>query len=65
MARKIRIVSDGTPKGTKIIDEASGELIGGVSAVRWVATGRELAKVTIDFVGALVPVDLIGEVEEP
>lgn len=63
MARKIRIVSDGTPGGTRVIDEASGEDIRGIRAIRWEVTGKDIAKVSLDFVK--VPVDLVGEVEEP
>ena len=35
MGRQIKIVSDGTVIGTKIIDVESGELVDDVTAVSW------------------------------
>lgn len=58
---KIKIVSDGTPKGTRVNNAETGELLTGVLAVEWAITshGGAIAKLTLRD----VEVKLIGQVE--
>lgn len=55
---KIKVISDGTAEGTKVIDSASGEALSGVQEVRWhVRAEDHYAVATVVFVN--VPVEII------
>lgn len=58
---RLKIVSDGTSNGTKIVDEESGEEVRGVTHIEWSLGVDELAKVTIEF--EAVSVDVKGELD--
>lgn len=56
---KLKIVSDGTREGTKLIDENSGEMIHGVSEIIWSANpNNTMTKTTIKFFN--IPVEIIS-----
>lgn len=38
---KLKIVSDGTTEGTRVVDQATGEAVGGVLMLNWAATSDE------------------------
>jgi hypothetical protein len=61
-ATQVRIVSDGTPAGTRLY---VGDVpVTGVTYVGWfLGAGEHFARVRVDLAG--VPVDLRGEVQEP
>jgi hypothetical protein len=55
---RLKIISDGTPMGTQVVDAETGEPLEGVSAVSWavsmgtVATGSIfMLQITIEAVG--------------
>ena len=63
MPVKIKIVSDGTPIGTKVIDEETGETINGVVSVGWnICVGTGFARAYIELLN--IPVELVGEIKE-
>lgn len=37
----LKIISDGTAKGTRVVDAASGESVDGVVAITWVINARD------------------------
>lgn len=53
---KLRIVSDGTPLGTHIVNAETGERIENVLGVQWEINGRQTARAIIEVKD--VPVDL-------
>jgi hypothetical protein len=55
---KLRIVSDGTPKGTRVLDE-NDELIERVTVADWHAAVGEIPTATLKLFA--MPVDVIGE----
>lgn len=57
--RKLNIVSDGTPKGTKLFTE-SGEEIGGVTSIKWEIGLDRIATCMITFNNVEAAVD-VGE----
>lgn len=57
---RLRIVSDGTPAGTKVLDE-EGRRLRNVKAIAWGIDTDGMARLRIEV--AAVPVDLIGEVD--
>ena len=60
---KIKIVSDGTVEGTKIINLVTGERLENITAIYWTgdaAKGEVIAHINV----AAVPVELIGEVKD-
>ena len=60
--RIIRIVSDGTTSGTRLIDVESGESIGFVESIEWAATiGQPLTKTVVVF--NKVPVELVAHLK--
>jgi hypothetical protein len=62
--RKIKITSDGTTFGTKVIDVESGDMIEGVVRVRWSMTmdgARTEAEVGIEG----IPVEIEAAIEVP
>lgn len=60
---KIKIISDGTPRGTRVVDRATGEPIERVASISWVitASGHAAASIIIDD----PEVDLEVETEAP
>ena len=61
---KIKIVSDGTSVGTKIVDVETGKAITNVSAITWHAEANEV-ETEATLVLSNVPVELIGKVKKP
>lgn len=58
---KLKIISDGTSEGTKVINAATGEEIEGVERIQWTVTG---AGVSVDLMMVGVPIEVTGEVKE-
>lgn len=58
---RLRIVSDGTPVGTKIYTE-DGALLRGVQMVNWHLEIGGFATVQVELVG--VPLDVVGLLED-
>lgn len=56
---RIKIVSDGTPTGTKVVDAETGEMVHGVTAASIKIGVGDVSRVTIELVK--VPVEVIGE----
>jgi hypothetical protein len=59
---KIKIVSDGTPRGTRVVNAETGEKIERVKAVSWKIGLDQVATATIEVV--LPPCDVIAETTE-
>jgi hypothetical protein len=59
---RLRITSDGTPRGTRVFTE-DGTLVRGVQLVAWHLSTGELARCTIEV--RAVAVDLVGEGSMP
>ena len=59
---KIKIISDGTPKGHKVINAETGELVENISSVKVYISPRTPTKALVEFTGVLV--DIIAETEE-
>lgn len=60
---RVKITSDGTAFGTRVVDAESGEPIERVTSVSWsVDMERMVASANVTFVG--VPVEIKGELEE-
>jgi len=60
---EIKIISDGTPYGTKVINKETGETLDLIEHVSWDIDAKDtgLARATIRFVKT--EVDLIGEID--
>ncbi len=59
---KLKIISDGTNAGTKLIDEDTGEAIGGISKLIWEANATDvLTKTTIELFN--IPVEILSKAE--
>lgn len=60
---KLKIISDGTKTGTKLIDEDTGEMIHGISKLTWEASVEDWAitKTTIEFFN--IPVEIVSSVK--
>lgn len=58
---KIKIISDGTPQGTRVVNLVTGEEIDRISEVKWRANAYD-CEAWLKFVG--VPVELVGETKE-
>lgn len=59
---KLKIISDGTNAGTKLIDEDTGETIGGISSLIWEASAEKaLTKVTVELFN--IPVEITSKAE--
>lgn len=57
---KLKLVSDGTKTGTKLIDEDTGEMVHGVSRVSWEADAKEhITKTTVEFFN--IPVEIVAK----
>src|SRR5574338_1681284 len=53
---KLKIISDGTNNGTKLIDEETGQMVHGISKLTWEADAKKLvAKVTVELTN--VPIE--------
>ncbi len=60
---RVKIISDGTARGTRVVNADTGEAIGGVVGIHWHLTVKGvIADVTLDLLK--VPVELKGEVKE-
>lgn len=53
---KIKIISDGLPKNTKIINQETGEIIEHVRSIKWECAYDSLATAIIEFVN--IPVEI-------
>lgn len=60
---KLKLISDGTNTGTKLIDEDTGEMIHGISKLSWEADINNIAvtKTTVEFFN--VPVEIVSPVK--
>lgn len=59
---KLKIISDGTNAGTKLIDEDTGKMIHLIQKLSWEADAKEWAtKVTVEFIN--IPVEIISKAE--
>ena len=56
---KIKIISDGTSKDTKIVNAATGELIDGITEITWRVKVGGIAKVNLKMLH--IPVELVGK----
>ena len=61
---KLKIISDGTPGGTKVIDIASGELIENVSRVFWDIDVHKASTAHIEVRKCEVDVEIEGKIIE-
>lgn len=59
---KLKIISDGTATGTKLIDEASGEAIGLVQSIKWEMQASQVVSMATVTV-LKVPFEAIAEAE--
>jgi hypothetical protein len=59
---KMRIVSDGTPWGTKVFDENGVEIKAHITAIDWSIRPGNAGVVTIQFHN--VELDAVGEMKE-
>lgn len=46
---KLKIISDGTSFGTKIIDSTTGEEVEEITSIRWEITAGDASRATIIF----------------
>ena len=61
---KLKIISDGTNGGTKLIDEDTGEMIHGISKLTWESYADTLlTKVTVEFFNIPVEITTKADVE--
>jgi hypothetical protein len=59
---KLKIISDGTNGGTKLIDEDTGETVHGIGKLTWEASATEvLTKATVEFFN--IPVEIVSKAE--
>ena len=60
---KVKIISDGTSIGTRIVNAETGEPIEGCRAAHWICDMDEyqVATAILEFIN--VPVEIIGELE--
>jgi len=56
---RIKIISDGTAPGTRVVDAGTGEPIDGITAISWKVDVNHLAEATLTFIK--VPVEAEGE----
>lgn len=59
---KMRIVSNGTPHGTKVLDENGVEIKAHIAAIDWSIRPGKAGVVTIEFHN--VEIDAVGEMKE-
>lgn len=61
---RIKIESDGTPQGTRVLNAETGDMVEGVTGVEWVLPDcNSYARATLIF--ERVECEVIGEAEEP
>lgn len=59
---RLKIISDGTNAGTKLIDEDSGEMIHLIQKLTWEADAKEMmTKITVEFIN--IPVEIVSKAE--
>jgi hypothetical protein len=63
MSIKLKIVSDGTPRGTKIFDEETGSELRNVVDLKWELSARDLSSCNVTMRLARVPLELLSEIE--
>ena len=57
---KLKIISDGTNTGTKLIDEETGQMVHGISKITWTADAEELlTKTCIEFFN--IPIEFTSD----
>lgn len=56
---KLKIVSDGTPMGTKVVNAVTGEEVEGIVSVTWRITADDVSLANIEL--QKLPVELIGK----
>lgn len=57
---KLKIISDGTKTGTKLIDSETGQPVGGISQLTWEANSNDLlTKVTVELTN--IPVEITSK----
>lgn len=59
---KLKIISDGTPQGTSIVDIETGERLERVTSIKWSIDAKWLAVATIEL--CEIPVDIVGDFEK-
>lgn len=57
---KLRISSDGTPRGTFVENSETGERLEGVTFIEWKVSNNTLSEATLKLVN--IPIKSIGEV---
>lgn len=61
---KLKIISDGTNVGTKLVDEDTGQAIGLIQKLTWEGDAKDvLTKITVEFVNIPVEITTKAEVE--
>lgn len=61
---KLKLISDGTPIGTKIVDEETGEMLHGISNLTWEVSANEpLTKLTLELFNVPVEISATANVE--
>jgi hypothetical protein len=55
---KIKIVSDGTPSGTQVVNEATGEKLERITAIEWRISTNNFAEAIITFRN--IPIETVG-----
>ncbi len=61
LPKSLRIISDGTPCGTRILDERGDEVKLAVTALVWSHSASKLPSVTLSIEAMLVPTDAGGQ----
>lgn len=59
---RVKIISDGTPQGTRVVDHLTGETIVGVKRIEWDMDVNRLGKARLTFVAPIV--EVVGDAEE-
>ena len=57
---RIKILSDGSPTGTRLVDAESGEPVHGVTSIEWAHKAGELVYAVVEFHS--LPVEIIVDV---
>lgn len=62
---KLKIISDGTTVGTKLINEETGEMVGLVQNIQWeVGVGDNFASATVRLIKVPVELNVDAEIFE-
>lgn len=59
--RKLKVVSDGTPRGTTVY--VNGEILDGVKKVTWEISTGDYSKATIDVIGPEIEFEITHKEE--